>query len=301
MKKYLVAFFIGVVSIVICDYLVGSGLECFYEKTKKFSHLGHISYTMDKSNEDVLIFGTSRAHHHYDSNLIADSLGMTTYNTGLDGHFIFYQTAALKAVLARYTPKKVILDFSGSFKYIQGDYDRLATLLPYYNTHPELEEIVMMRSYFERYKLFSKIYPFNSQFLTIAKGNIVKSKNGEKGLNGYAPLKEVYQGSLDSISTDSKYEVDQNKIKIFREFLKLSKENNIDVVVVCSPNYYMYDKSYSIDLCREICSDFDVPFLDYSKDDFYLNHKEMFKDKTHMNKDGATIFTKEIIKYLMNK
>ncbi|GLB52714.1 hypothetical protein NBRC110019_17540 [Neptunitalea chrysea] len=296
MKKYLITIFIGLVAIFICDFLIGTGLEYFYRKTKKSSHLGHITYTLEETNEDVLIFGTSRGHHHYDANMIADSLGLTTYNTGLDGHFIFYQTAALKSVLARYTPKKVVLDFSGTFEYDQSDYDRLATLLPYYDTHPELEDIILMRSYFERYKLISSIYPYNSLILTIMKGNV--AKDSKKNLNGYSPINKVYKGTLDSIPVKEYYEVDPNKIESFKEFLKLSKDNDIDIVVVCSPNYYEFKKSYSLELCRDMCKEFEVPFLDYSKDEYYLKHVELFKDRTHMNKQGATRFTQEIIDLL---
>ena len=37
---------------------------------------------------DVLIMGSSRAHHHYVPEIISDSLGLSCYNTGKDGNGI---------------------------------------------------------------------------------------------------------------------------------------------------------------------------------------------------------------------
>ncbi|MDE3212752.1 MAG: hypothetical protein KGM98_05915, partial [Bacteroidota bacterium] len=152
---------------------------------------------MDSTKADLLIFGSSTANHNYYPDSIEKNLRLSCYNTGRDGMSIFYFYAVLKSDLKRYTPKVVILDFFPvEFRKEQMDYDRITALLPYYSSHPELRSIILMKSPYERLKLISRIYPFNSLAFTILGGNLQMNKNREinKGSQGYVPLPEVWNG-----------------------------------------------------------------------------------------------------------
>ena len=131
--------------IIGVDFIIGNLLRKLY--FSQISGLLHrTTYSIDKTEADILIFGSSRANHHYDSKLFEESTGQYTYNTGRDGNFIFYQTALLKSILKRYKPKQIILDFEGTFAFNQNDYDRIAALLPYYKSHKEIRDIVLLKS-----------------------------------------------------------------------------------------------------------------------------------------------------------
>jgi hypothetical protein len=251
-----------------------------------------------------VIFGTSRANRHYDSKLLEDLTGETVYNTGRDGHFIFYQTAVLKAILERYTPKQVILDFEGTFEFNQRDYDKLSSLLPHYKSHPEIREIIELKSNFEKYKLVSKIYPYNSMLTTIAVGNSYqnKNRNNNKGAyNGFLPLEGVWPSEIDSLETHKRYEHDENKIKIFEEFVRLTKEKGIDLKVFYSPIFYLYDEDYSIKVCSDICKKYNVEFIDFSRDTDFLNNRNYFKDRIHLNSKGANLYTRKVLKNILSQ
>jgi hypothetical protein len=46
------------------------------------------TYSIDSTRADILVFGSSRANHHYVPEVFEDSLNMSFYNTGQDGNLI---------------------------------------------------------------------------------------------------------------------------------------------------------------------------------------------------------------------
>lgn len=300
MKKFALRLLIGLFLILVGDYVIGNTLEYFYFKTSS-GLLQRTTYALEETEADILIFGSSRANHHYDTKIIEEKTGQSAYNTGRDGNFTFFQTALLKSVLCRYTPKQIILDFSGTFKFLQEDYDRLSSLLPYYNSHEELRDIILLRSPFEKYKLKSKIYPYNSLLTTITVGNLnfnANRRGNEGAYKGYVPSYGIWENELIAKETPDKYEIDKNKLVIFEEFLELTQQNNIPLIVVYSPVYYLYNKNYSVEVCMNICKKYNVSFVDFSKDIDFLENKQLFNDRQHLNKDGAKLLTQKVLKVL---
>ena len=87
MKKYIRNILLFFVAIVVIDLLFG--VVCQYlNDHSKGGGIKSRYYVCKESNEDVLIFGSSRAKHHYVPDIIEDSLSMTCYNTGEDGNGI---------------------------------------------------------------------------------------------------------------------------------------------------------------------------------------------------------------------
>lgn len=297
MKKYITLITLGIAILVVLDFLIGSSLNHFYFSTTS-GMFQKTTYAMEETEAEMLIFGASRANHHYDVKLIEESTVMSVHNVGRDAESIFYQTAVLKSIIKRYTPKKIILDFPGTFANEQGDYDRIFSLLPYYDSHPEVRDIVELKSNFEKLKLFSKIYPYNSSLVTIAVGNLEfnkERKNNKFVYKGYVPLTGVFNQKIDSLPIAESYEIDKNKMDVFENFIKIATENDIELVIVYSPVYYLYNRDYTIELCESICKKYDIKFFDFSKDENFLSKPDFFQDKTHLNSEGATLFTKKIL------
>lgn len=303
MKKFALLILGGLVLLIIGDFIIGSTLKYFYFKTTS-GLLQRTTYSIQETEAEILIFGSSRANHHYDTKIIEEYTGQSAYNTGRDGNTIFYQTALLKSILNRYTPKQIILDFTGTFAYLQEDYDRLSSLLPYYSAHEELRDIILLKSPFEEYKLKSKIYPYNSLLTTIVVGNLNYNqtrKGNTDAYNGYVPSYGIWKKEIVAKETPGKYEIEKNKLDVFQEFLELSQQKNIPLLVVYSPVYYLYDKNYSVEVCKDICKKYNVAFVDFSKDTEFLKNKELFNDKYHLNHNGAKLLTEKVLKVLKNR
>jgi hypothetical protein len=289
-KKIVLNILIVVAVVFILDFAIGRILRHFYFTESSGLHF-RTTYAIDKAETDILIFGSSRANHHYVPEVFEDSLKMTFYNTGRDGNGVFFQTAVLKSILKRYTPKVIIFDYLGSFAREQEDYDRMSSLLPYYKTHPEIRKIVELRSPYERIKLLSEIYPFNSMILTIAIGNLDMNRKRKPDNKGYIAAYGEWNHEIFTPAPRPLYVVDSNKINAFHEFITQAQESGSKVFVVYSPLFLKFKKSQEIEICNEICSTEKVPFWDFSQDTLFLNHNTLFRDISHLNHKGATIFS----------
>lgn len=290
-KKIVLNIVIVVVVVSVIDFTAGRILRHYFFKEMSGLHF-RTTYSMDSTRANILVFGSSRANHHYVPEIFEDSLKMSFYNTGRDGNGVFFQTALLKSVLKRYSPKIIVFDYAGGFEKGGVAYDRMSSLLPYYRSHKEIRNIVELKSPYERIKLISEIYPFNSQILTIAIGNMEINKERRHDDKGYVALYKKWQYKIESMDTFSTYEVDSNKLFVFREFLHLAKKSGAKVYVICSPIFLKFSKSQEIDICNDVCSHENVTFWNYSKDSLFQNHNNLFKDVQHLNHDGAVKFSK---------
>src|SRR5664279_77510 len=217
------------------DFAIGKLLGTFYFKQESGAEY-RTTFSLEKTTADILVFGSSTANHNYIPDIFQKRIKMSAYDVGRDGNSIFYDFAVLKAVLKRYSPKMIILDFDEQeFIKDQADYDKLSTLLPYYKKHPEIRPIVDLKSPYEKYKLLSRIYPYNSSILTIAIGNMEFNKKRRGDFNGYVPLTDTWNEPIRDSSTFLNYAMDSIKISIFESFIKDCVASKIRLYIVCSP------------------------------------------------------------------
>lgn len=289
------------VFVFVSDFLIGNLLSYYYFKQQRGADY-LTTYAIDSTKADLLIFGSSRANHHYLPPVFENHLNLTCYNVGRDGSFLFYHYAILKAVLKRYSPKIIILDFNdGEFSKNEGNYDRISSLLPYYKSHPEMRSIIELKSPYEKLKLLSKIYPYNSSLLIIAGGNAIFSKKKREDINGYIPLTKVWSDSIRYENTPIKYEIDSTKVKIYESFIRDCLNSKVKLYISCSPHFIRYThRDYSIKLAQEIAKKYDVRFFDHLQDSVFINNSELFADPLHLNNKGAQLFSINIVDSILS-
>jgi len=248
------------------------------------------TYALDKANEDLIVFGSSRALHHYVPSILRDSLGMTAYNAGRDGMTMLYSYAVFKSMLKRYTPRAVVLDVYMDFDSYREVNDRMSALSPHYDRHPEIRPIVNLRGPYERIKAFSKLYDYNSLLFTIVANNLVHRTDPNK--DGYTPLNSNTPPAWSDFGfPDNK--VDSMKTRYFEEFLAETRKANVEVFVVVSPFYGRWKIPLEgLQWAKRYCNENGFFFRDYSQSPYYLSHREWFSDNSHLNDTGARIFTR---------
>lgn len=84
--------------------------------------------------------------------------------------------------------------------------------------------------------------------------------------------------------------------------IKLCKQKNITPILITTPYMYYYSKWFSNDFFNEfydeinkVCDEYNVIYLDYSKDKHFAYEEELFNDTDHLSKKGAKVFTKIVI------
>jgi hypothetical protein len=290
--KFWLKFITLLIFLVILDFFVGNLLEIFYFK-QKFGAQFRTTYSIEKTTEQVLIFGSSTAAHNYNPEIFQKKLRKSVYNCGIDGSSIFYDYAILKGVIKRYQPHIIILNIDqDEFVKKEESYDQLASLLPYYSRDSELRSIVNMRSRYEKLKLLSHVYQYNSSIFSIVAGNLTMFKDRDENIKGFVPLNKMWEFPIEDGSVFENHEFDTNKIQIFNYFINDCIKNKINLYLACSPFYLKSNyNSYSVELAEKIAREYNIKFFSFAKDSVFLNHPEFFADKSHLNINGATLYS----------
>ena len=120
MKKFISKVLLFLAGLVVLDFLVGMGGKYLVSHAKG-GDTGLSNYICRQMKDECIIFGSSRGMHHYDPNIISDSLGMSCWNCSLDGNGIILMYGRYKMLSARYTPKVLIYDVCTAFDLISDD------------------------------------------------------------------------------------------------------------------------------------------------------------------------------------
>jgi len=293
--SFLYRSIIFIIILFVLDFAIGNILK-YYFFSQKSGFYYRTTYSIENTKADVLIFGASKANHQFYPEIFEKRLNLTYYNVGRDGSSIFYHYAILKSVLKRYLPKVIILDITREFERKQSSYDRISMLLPYYNRHPEFLPIIELKSRYEKLKLNSKIYPYNSLVFSIISGNSKSSINNNQDIKGYIPLYNVWNEPIRKSKSPGGDDIDSTKIIFFESFIKDCVKSNIKLYIIVSPDYIKYeDSDRANSFAKQIALKYDIKFYDFSQDSLFLNNGRYFADLSHLNNDGAKVFSNLVV------
>jgi hypothetical protein len=299
--KFLRRFVSIILIVTLSDFIIGNLLRHYY--FKQIAGEGYrTTYAMDSTTADILVFGSSRANHHYVPKIFEDGLKMTFYNTGRDGNFLLYNYAVFKAIMKRYKPKIVIFDLNpDELYYDEASNDRLSSLLPYYRNHPEIRDIVNLKSPYEKIKLISSIYPFNSNLLTIGIGNMKLNKQRKSDRKGYIPLKNIMiDNTLYSIS-GLQGVPDKNKMNALHYIMNYCIDQNIRLFVIQSPIFACIKPLKINDIVEQMAKRNKTEFWSFSNDSNFLRSPGYFQDQNHLNEIGANCFSQIVVNRIIEK
>lgn len=292
--------FLFLLIIIFLDFLIGAIFRVLYFKQES-GQLFRTTYVLDKTKADVIIFGSSRASHHYDPLVFEKRIPLEYYNAGRDGTYNLYHYAILKAILKRHKPKVIILEFGKrELMKSQISYDRLTALLPYYKDHPEIRDIVLKKSAYEKIKLLSNIYPYNSLLFSIIIGNSELNKKRMIDIKGFVPLTKTITSQVTPEITGKDYQIDSLNVWGYKSFIEACILNQISLYVVTSP--YLLDSKKadtSIILAKKIADEYKIPFFDFSNSPSFLATDSLFSDPIHLNIKGASLFSNMVIDSLL--
>ena len=296
MKKFIIKVFIFFTLVVLVDFLFGVACSFMIKESK-----GGVTKQMHnlcfEDQYDVLIMGSSRAHHHYVSEIIADSLGVTVYNAGQDGNGIILHYGVLQIVCKRYNPKMIIYDVYKPFdiyKYAE-DQNNTRYIQPLKKYHNENGIKAIMTDINKRLELYfnSSLYRLNGSFVSILSDYLLTRPTDK---NGYAPLYGEYNSDKKKIKEEGREdpELDPTKLHYIEKLVSLCRERNIQLVFSISPSFELNDiEGYSpiIDICKK----YDLVLMNFDNAK-PLNEQNIFwKEPVHLNHNGAIEFTSNYV------
>lgn len=247
-------------------------------------------YIANECEADVLIFGSSRAQHHYDTSILSDSLCMSVYNCGLDGCGSILSLGRFLLLTERYTPKIVIVDIFSNYDVNEGDNTKYISTLRRFKHHKCLDGVFNLVSPFEKYKNFSNLYCYNGQVVKLTV-DFWKADNSSK--QGYIPMCGNIKGDASIEEPEQVYRWDKSKKAALEEIIRICRERQILLLFAMSP-YFTGNNDHAYKVVAQFSEDLGVPFLYHFTDSFFARRPEYFADRSHLNEVGAELYSSMI-------
>lgn len=293
-SKFFIYIFLVLAIVIIVDLLVSTMIE----KKMQDSYNLKIQSTHTVDSE-IAIVGASRASHHFIPRMLEDSLGMSTYNYGIDGRNIYVHYAVVKSILAnsRKKPEIIILDLSNVDIFDLPGYnkERLNVLYPYFKDSVAHEVLADLLDKEELAVIsLSGLYRHNSNLFLYARDQLA---SGNDSLKGYVPLYNVWNKEK-GVKEASKEKIDAEKVEYLEKLIEEGKKEGINFVLVTSPTYAHNKDNRWTDKIKEIANKENVKYLNFENDSVFMAHIDWFSDPDHLNDTGAKELTIKLIDVL---
>ena len=299
MKVFLQKIALFFVIVTVMDVVFGWACGWLQENAKG-GRIKGVHQTAKEQVADIVVMGSSRAHHHYASSVISEMTGMSTHNAGVDGSGIVLVSGLYDLMVERYSPRVIIYDIEPAFDiYVyaeDGNNTRyIGWLRPYY-MHPEVKEIICRVDPSERVKNFSAMFRYNGKIADLLKDQFVV---GDFTFDGYAPL----QGEMKTDPDVKKFEevpiLDTLKLHMMEDFIAMLCASDTRLIMTASPKFGAVSSDVFAPVMA-LCKQYGVEFWDYYAAEEFQK-MEYFKESMHMNDKGARMFSECIAKRINDK
>ena len=262
-------------------------------------------------NEDVLIYGSSRARVHFDPRIFESELGVSAYNMGIDGHNFLMQKARHDAVLRNNRqPKLIVLSVDYYTLNKRDDLFNSGQFLPYI-LQPEIRKTTRLYKGLDVYDYYLPMARYIGHPGLVLEGfRIILGKKSAsyETYNGFVPQFLAWDNKLESlIRNNTQYEtvVDKQYLGLLRNFLKDCRNKGIKVLMTYAPEYttgqqFVKGRDKMMAVFNKLADELKVPFWDFSHDEI-SEDKRLFYDAFHLNAEGAEIFTRKFVNLLREK
>ena len=298
MKKFVLTCLFIAIGLFAADRLGGMAMRWVFHHSNDVL-APKLQYIQEGVEEDVVLMGASRCHHHYVPSIIGDTLGMQVYNAGIGGaNNIYSHYIVLCHLLQQHTPKVVCLEVMPTDYSQQDDaFSVVSFFAPLFGSCEAADSVFRLAGSHWKYRL-SHLYRYNAKAPSNVWGLVLNRQGG--GEKGYIPLPRPGQFPQEATEEATIETVDSLKLQYLRRFIDLCRQHHIQLAWVVSPKYTKVPSSH-YDVLKTLAQENGIPFLDYHTPGLYLDHPEYFKDGSHLWDEGARHFSSLFASDLKNR
>lgn len=297
MKKHIIRILLFILLFFSIDLIIGQIGKKLYFKSNFPLYL-KIRYTINNASEKILIYGSSRAQHHYIPANITRHTGLSCFNCGTGGQGLAFSYIQITEMLKRSKPDLVLLDISPNLMIDDNSLTKVKVLMPYYRSSETVKEIIDSSSEYENIKNISASYAYNSSIINILSGLFNPDSIAARG---YIPLGETESQSSWTLVADSN-QLSKSQLKDFNQqfgYLKqiagICKASNVPLLIVISPIYVIsVSESQVIEKLSTFAQSKSIHFADFSSAFSTPENQKFFHDNLHLNPLGAAAFSTKL-------
>ncbi|NNF02473.1 MAG: hypothetical protein HKN22_07290 [Bacteroidia bacterium] len=306
MNKALKFFLYFVLITIILDMFSAVVLNYFDSKNRYGMSGGNINYYIENPSPDILIMGSSRAHHY----VIPDSLSDSAFNLSHNGMGIGYQACLIdvlkqeealpnKYLFLEIEPEEFVVDEKPLLYDIQ-------FINRYYRQNEYVRSQINRISKYEFLKYLFRSFPLNGKIPSLAKNTIKTMRGDFSTYDGYSPAWPSKDDSLRTVITaarrskkDKTYEREQRLdrensegLKYLNHIVKICKEKNLELILFTTPYYAENEYFKHQDDLKQYCGEIGVTYFDFTTAVVHeLTDPWLWVDNSHINHKGAQIFS----------
>lgn len=259
-----------------------------------------------KINDDVLVYGSSRARKQVNPKVFEENTTSTMYNLGLDGQTVTLQKAMQDVYFGHNKIPKLILYVVDEFTMAKDEFMfNTEQVLPYLND-------TIIKNASREYKSLN-FFDYNLPLVRYAgRREILKevfntllhnSKQANKEYKGFTfnDRKLVVKGNNNAVMKDT-VKIVPKFAKDFIQMIDDVQKKNIQLVFIIPPmhhlswDYYAYHPQF-MQFMDSVAKQKNIPILNYHNHEF-TKIDSLFADAQHVNIPGAKFFTELIVKDL---
>ena len=295
MKKFIFKLIVFLAIIICADSLTGN-LYYLYDYVKG-GEIGKIHQVMTKAEGDIMILGSSKAYHHFNSKILSDAIGCKVYNAGIDGRGSLTEYCFIKGIFSRFYPKVIVIELTPGYDIYKNWIDQSMNFFAPYKHKYGLDSLFLDIDPTNNIKMLSNAYQYNSSILRILPNMLsVRRPN----LDGYAPLFGVHKGPIKSYKiTPQECEIEPLKYIYFIKVLDEIEAHNIPIIFTISPALGNHDINYYKKLL-DVAKSRNIPVFNHLNDTLFIYNPSYYSDTFHMNAKGADAYSKIIGKEISN-
>lgn len=261
---------------------------------------------------DIAIYGNSRAWVHIDPKIVGDRFGSTAYNFGINGLNFPLQHFRHELLMAHSGQPKIIVHAVDEFLFErpQGLHNP-EQFYPYMLWNREIQTHTRTYQGFSfpdfalpyfRYRGKPEAAKHAVSLLVAPDRNTIQRVNGYQGQDLEMPVDwERKAAAIPRYDID----VDTAIVRNFEAYLDDCKKRRIEIALVYTPQYYkgrgiVRNREKIRQMLATLAAKHGVPYLDFGHDPICYD-RSLFYNSLHLNRKGATKFSRELCDRLLHQ
>lgn len=260
------------------------------------SGVASANWVLAQRDADIIIFGSSRAKHHFDPRVIDEQLATSTINAAVNARGIAYARMLQSELLRADTDVRLFILQLDLVELFEPARQRAVSMAPWYGRNPVVDEILEDSSRFAPIKLQSYAYRYNGKVLHLIQD---MRKSSASPAKGYVALGGALSDIPPPLGRGALHFPNLGPIaeaagSLHREFVRAARARGIEVALVLGPRLRRAepepDSQYAAAVAyfqamAEVEGAHFIPLSDLEYPQFRAPEK--YRDWLHLNHGGA--------------
>lgn len=265
-------------------------------------------YKIAPQTVDVAFIGSCHVHYNINPMQLWDQYGMAACNLTNSNQTFEVAVLALKECLKTQSPRLVVLDllaaaYDDTYIYDGGIGDYIQENMDAY--HFSLDKVkaaFQLRRYGNPFEYVFGLFYHKARYADLSKADFTDTVDASTRDYQYKPN----QGIENVVSTYSEQaatarDFDANEKKSLLEFIRICKQNGIELLFVSAPYQLKEGEMGFYKTCREIADENGISFLNFNSVEQQLSFTpQSFSEAYHLNVSGVKQYTAYLGAYIAN-